>query len=409
VAIDRPSGAPPARSARVLLVAPQPFFELRGTPLNVLQMVRTLCAAGYEVHLVTYEVGAAVDVPGLVHHRALRVPGIHSVPIGFSGRKVVLDVALALRVWSLLLTRRFDVVHAVEEAVFFTMPAAKLRGLPVIYDLDSSIPHQLEYSGAVHNRAVLRVVRALERAAIRRADLAITVCQALSDVVRDVDARVPVAQIEDSPMEETLRDPAPGEVAAVRREFGLDGAPLAVYTGNLAPYQGVDLLLAAVPILVGRCPAARVLVVGGEPPQIEAARAALRAQHLDHAVVFAGQQPPERMAGFMAAGDALVSPRRSGLNTPLKLYSYMRAGVPIVATALPTHTQVLDDSTAVLCEPTPDGLGEALARVLADPAAYALRGAAARARVSQRYSREAFARKLVSAYASLLNGKAPRR
>jgi glycosyltransferase involved in cell wall biosynthesis len=401
---DRRSRPRTDRPPRVLLVAPQPFFELRGTPINVLQMARTLCGAGYDLHLATYDLGAPVALAGLTHHRAPAVPGIRSVPIGFSARKLALDAALALRVWSLLLARRFDAVHAVEEAIFFTLPLAKLRGIPVIYDLDSALSDQLRYSGAVRSGALLRAARALEGAAIRRSDLAITVCQSLTDMVHARDGRVPVVQIEDAPLEESLREPDPTAVVALRRRLGLEGRRVAVYTGNLEPYQGIGLLLDALPVVVAACPDARLLIVGGEPRHVEEHRAAVAARGLADHVVFAGKQPPEAMADFMAIADVLVSPRQAGGNTPLKLYSYMHAGVPIVATELPTHTQVLDDETAVLAPPTPAELGRALGAVLARPAAYASLGAAARRRVAERYSREAFARKLLDAYDRVLRG-----
>src|SRR5674476_725686 len=88
------------RVMRILIIAPQPFFAQRGTPINVRQMVQTLCEAGHEVHLATYPMGEAVRLPGLVIHRAMPIPGVRTVPIGFSWRKVALDIVLALRVWS---------------------------------------------------------------------------------------------------------------------------------------------------------------------------------------------------------------------------------------------------------------------------------------------------------------------
>jgi glycosyltransferase involved in cell wall biosynthesis len=62
----------------------------------------------------------------------------------------------------------------------------------------------------------------------------------------------------------------------------------------------------------------------------------------------------------------LVSPRCRGENTPFKIYTYLASGRPLVATRIPTHTQLLDDTLAWLVEPTPEGLAfgirEALAR-----------------------------------------------
>ncbi|HMA02131.1 MAG TPA: glycosyltransferase, partial [Gemmatimonadaceae bacterium] len=179
---------------RILLIAPQPFFAQRGTPMNVRQMIQTLSEAGHDVHLATYPMGEPVQMPGLTIHRALPIPGLHTVPIGFSWRKIALDVMLALRVWTLLASRRFDVVHAVEESVFIALPVASMRGIPVIYDLDSWMSDQLAYSGRLGSPAIQRLLRRMERAALLRSRLAITVSASLSEAVRAMAPGLPVAQ-----------------------------------------------------------------------------------------------------------------------------------------------------------------------------------------------------------------------
>ena len=88
-------------------------------------------------------------------------------------------------------------------------------------------------------------------------------------------------------------------------------------------------------------PAARVLIVGGEPAQVEAARAESERLGAGTIAVFTGQQPAREIPAFVQTCDVLVSPRIRGTNTPLKIYSYLRSGKPIVATDLLTHTQVL--------------------------------------------------------------------
>ena len=388
----------PAARRRVLYVSPQPFFEQRGTPLRVRQMLRSLRAGGHEVDLASYHLGAPADVPGLRHVRAWRVPGIDAVKVGFSWQKIVLDASLALRVWALMLTRRYDVVHCVEESVFFVLPLARALRIPVVFDLNSSVAHALEYGGAVRSQRLLAAARAIQAAALRRSALAVTTGSALTEEgVRGLGVAIPVAEVEDCPIDDGSA-PDAGLVERLRRDHVPGGARVVVYTGNLASYQGIDLLFEALPWLVARCPAAHLLVVGGDAADIARARAGLAERALDAFVTFAGQQPAERMSAFMALGDALVSPRRGGRNTPLKLYSYMHSGVPIVATDLPTHTQVLDDSCAVLCPATPDGLGAALASVLDAPERFAPVAEAARRRVAERYSADAFAGKLLAAY-----------
>ncbi|HET7621725.1 MAG TPA: glycosyltransferase family 4 protein [Gemmatimonadaceae bacterium] len=384
-------------------MSPQPFFELRGTPINVLQMVRALCGAGYEVHLATYPIGDPVRVEGLVHHRSLSVRWMNQVSIGFSLRKVVLDALLALRVWRLLLTRRFDVVHAVEESIFFTLPLARLRRMPVIYDLDSSLSDQLASSGVLRARPLLALARSLEATALRSSQLAITVCSALTERVRESASELPVVQIEDVPLAESLRTPNPEVERELLARFG--PGPLAVYTGNLASYQGVDLLLDALPSLAERIPGARILIVGGTAREVAALRERLATHPHGAMVTLAGAQPPELLPELMAIATVLVSPRREGINTPLKLYTYMHSGVPIVATDIPAHTQLLDDRTALLCAPTAEALADAIARVMARPSAFADRALRARDLVRRSFSPEEFRRKLLAGYDALLAGE----
>jgi glycosyltransferase involved in cell wall biosynthesis len=82
----------------------------------------------------------------------------------------------------------------------------------------------------------------------------------------------------------------------------------------------------------------------------------------------------------------------------MKIYSYLDSGKPILATRLPTHTQVLDDAISVLCEPDAAAFGAALASLLGDPSRAARVGAAGRARARAEYTPEAFRRKVLAFY-----------
>src|SRR5207247_2340739 len=87
--------------------------------------------------------------------------------------------------------------------------------------------------------------------------------------------------------------------------------------------------------------------------------------------VFAGKRPPAELPAFLALADVVVSPRREGENTPFKVYTYMASGRPLVATRIPTHTQLLDDTLVFLVEASPEGLARGIEEALADPAAAA--------------------------------------
>ncbi|MCH2171013.1 glycosyltransferase [Myxococcota bacterium] len=387
-------------TTRILLIAPQPFYAPRGTPMNVLQMCRVLTGAGIKVDLVTFPLGEDVELPGLEIHRALRCPWIDSVPIGFSKQKVVLDLLLAIKVFSLWIRRRYAAVHAVEEAVFLALPLTWL-GAKLVYDLDSSISQQLAYSGAIRRDFLLTGVQKLEQLALRRAKAAVTVCRSLTEFAAGLAPSTPAFQIEDTPLPESLRDADPVQVERLRENHQLHGRRVVLYTGNLEGYQGLDLLLEAAPLVRERVPEVLFLLVGGEEGDVRACRETIRHKGLAGSVAALGAKAPSSMPEWMALAEVLVSPRTQGGNTPLKIYTYMRAERPIVATRLETHTQVLDDSCAILRNPDATDFADGVASVLEAPDLHAERARVARKLVDTEYGFDAFGRKLLATYQSL--------
>ena len=97
----------------------------------------------------------------------------------------------------------------------------------------------------------------------------------------------------------------------------------------------------------------------------------------------------------------LVSPRLKGLNTPMKIYSYLDSGVAVLATKLPTHTQVLDQRTAYLVEPEADDLGRGLAELMRDPDLRTQLATEAKDYVRREFTPEAARRKLATFYAAV--------
>jgi glycosyltransferase involved in cell wall biosynthesis len=148
-------------------------------------------------------------------------------------------------------------------------------------------------------------------------------------------------------------------------------------------------------------PAARVLVVGGEPAQVEQARASAKSAGAGDVMVFTGQQPAREIPAFIAASDLLVSPRIRGTNTPLKIYSYLRSGKPIVATNLLTHTQVLTPDIARLVDPNPGPFAAAMIELIDRADERERLSAAAAAVAKEKYSRDSYLRRTAEAYRRL--------
>jgi glycosyltransferase involved in cell wall biosynthesis len=228
------------------------------------------------------------------------------------------------------------------------------------------------------------------------------VSRALSEIARSESPAIPVFEINDIPIESARRQPDVERLTALRARYGLTGRSLVVYTGNYDRRQGLPELIQAMAAVRARYPECLLLVVGGEPEQVEALQARIEADGLGDAVRLIGARPPDTMPEYMGLAEVLVSPRLEPYITPLKIFSYMASGRPIVATDLPTHTQVLDAEAAILVPPTPGGLAEGILRALEDPAGAAALGRRARQLVETRYTFAGFKRRLAECYVAVL-------
>jgi glycosyltransferase involved in cell wall biosynthesis len=235
----------------------------------------------------------------------------------------------------------------------------------------------------------------------------IVICPSLEDTVRAIDAQAQTIVIENAPGS-AEEHATPALAREARATLGLDDAtPLVLYTGTFEAYQGLDLLFGAMAIVHRQHPGVRLALAGGKPDQIAQARAQVRAAGIDGVTIFAGERPAAEIPAFLLASDVLVSPRSRGTNTPLKIYQYLRAGKPIVATRLLTHTQVLSDQTAILTDATAEAFAEGILAALSDPDRAAAIGRGAGELARTKYSYEAYLERTRRACAALVPPQAP--
>jgi glycosyltransferase involved in cell wall biosynthesis len=392
------------RPLRILMLAPEPFFEPRGTPFSEYHRIKALGELGHQVDLVTYPIGRDVPLPGLRIHRALRPPFVSKVRIGPSVTKLLLDGLMLLTILRRVATTRYDAIHSHEEMGLIGVWLSKLLRVPHLYDMHSSLPQQLSNFKYSKSAVLRRVFNWAEDQMVFGSDVVITICQELQDTVEMMGVGNKSLLIENV-MGGDVEDAASMTPGDIRVRWHLPaGAPLVLYTGTFEAYQGLDLLLRAAALLARTHPSARVLVVGGEPGQVEAAKADAERHGAASMVVFTGQQPAREIPAFVAACDILVSPRIRGTNTPLKIYSYLRSGKPIVATDLLTHTQVLSADVSRLVSPEPAPFAAAIADLIDRPQERTQLSAAAAALASSRYSRESYVQRTAEAYRRLMSG-----
>lgn len=382
------------------MLAPEPFFEPRGTPFSEYHRLRALTELGHHVDLVTYPFGADVEMPNLRIIRSAKPPFVQGVRIGPSAAKLVLDAYLTVTILRQARREKYDAIHSHEEMGFLGVWLARRLGIPHLYDMHSSLPQQLTNFSFARSAILRKAFEAMEHRTIFGSDVVITICQDLYDQVQGMGAGDRAILIENV-MGGDVEDPPQLTASSVRARWGIPAdAPLVLYTGTFEPYQGLDMLLEAMAIVARNRPEVRLLVVGGREEQVSAARA--RATAIQAPAIFTGYQQARDVPAYVEACDILASPRIKGTNTPLKIYSYLRAGKPIVATNLLTHTQVLDEAIAMLVPPEPQPFAAAIERLLADPGLRERIADAAAERARTRYSRESYVSRTNTALSRLV-------
>ncbi|HET6778464.1 MAG TPA: glycosyltransferase family 4 protein [Gemmatimonadales bacterium] len=304
---------------RVAMVAACPFPWPRGTPIRIQCIAEAVADRGHSVHVVTYHLGEAVTGCPYHIHRIPEVPTYRRTAPGPSVRKLLqLDPMLARLLRRLHHELRFDIVHAHHYEGLLVASIA-VPGLPIVYDAHTLLAGELPtYRLGLPSWLVRAAAGHLDRRLPRRADRII----AVSETIRDTLVRLGAAQ----PQHLHL---IPNGVEYHRFPVEPRITPddhTVIFTGNLAPYQGVDLLLEAFATLHARRADTRLLIVSDSPFEpFEALAEQLGIRNSVDVRQASFAQQPALLAGAAIA----VNPRVQCDGIPQKLLNYMAAGMPI--------------------------------------------------------------------------------
>ncbi len=391
---------------KILVVSPQPFFTPRGTPFSVYYRTLISSQIGADIDLLTYGEGADVVIPRVRIFRIPRFAALGHVKIGPSLLKLFLDFFLILYSVKMMFQNKYDVVHAHEEAVFYCRFLQPIFGFKLIYDMHSSLPQQLTNFEFTTSKMLIGLFKKLEDSCLKKADAVITICPDLSDYVNGlIENKEKHFLIENSifdPVKLAVDNQGTAAPSAGQPESKVtlsEEFSWIVYAGTLEPYQGIDILVKAFAVFAEKTTEYRLLIVGGTPGQVKKYSALAVECGLGERCVFIGQVAQPLAKKYCARASILVSPRSSGTNTPLKVYEQLESGIPLVATRIYSHTQVLDDSVAFLVEPTPEDMAQGLSAATGEQAVDKV--ANAHKLYEQRYSRTRYIEKLKNLFTYL--------
>ncbi len=168
----------------VLFLIPHPFYQERGSPIADDLVLRVLSEREEHVDVIAYPEGRDIHYRNINLHRTIPIPFVSNIRPGFSWKKIIYDVLIFGKAIQLIGTKKYHLIHAVEETVFIALLLKILLNIPYVYDMDSSLVQQM-----IEKYSFLEPLRVLfewlEKIAVKNAEVVMPVCQALAeDIVK---------------------------------------------------------------------------------------------------------------------------------------------------------------------------------------------------------------------------------
>jgi glycosyltransferase involved in cell wall biosynthesis len=273
-----------------------------------------------------------------------------------------------------------------------------LFGFKLIYDMHSSLPQQLTNFNFSKSKILFNIFKGLEDSCLRISDAVITICPDLFNYVNTIiEDKSKHFLIENSIFEKVkLKNESPNSGSEKVQPLSKEilKKDIVVYAGTLEKYQGIELLVKGFMHTIQKNPNAYLFIVGGSPEQVKVYLTLAQASGLNGSVVFTGRVAQPVAKYYTSIAKVLVSPRSEGTNTPLKVYEQLASGIPLVATNIYSHTQVLTPEVAFLVDPTPEAIGNGIAQALINKSEATKKINAAKKMYEEQYSRDIYTKKL---------------
>lgn len=352
---------------RVLFICPQPFFEWRGSPIRVKFNALSLSKLGYEIDLLTLPIGSEEKIDNVRIIRAWNFFGSKKIDIGPSLLKLWFALVLLVQGTGLVLKNRYVILHGTEEAGFICYLLAKISRTRCIFEKHSD---SHSYHPKFFLKPVLALYRIIEKLTIKGSNTVISTGPALNEQALEMAGVSKQGNkfymIPDTPSSNI--EASPDNVLEIRNQITTKEEQVVLtYAGSFASYQGIDIVFDSIPIIIKQYPQALFIIIGGSETEIKFYQEKLANAGVSEQVKFLGKIPPDTLTVYLAASDILLAPRKSGVNSPLKILDYFKAGAAIVATNTEANKRLLNNGNAVLSEFNVEGFSTAIMQLIASP------------------------------------------
>ena len=343
---------------KILFITASHFYQEKGVCIRVWNLAKTAEELGHEVHIACYGGGADKQVT------TLRTEDKELLKtVGPSFKRIPRDYNLYLLCRRLTCTEKYDLIQG--EDIEGALIGLLVRdGKPLVYDIHGDLTEIFRANDFLAYPPILYLARKFQDHILKKSDVIIANWPTTFETFKKY-----------VPKMHTLVDLSPYPPWAynlkrgieIRGKLGIDeNKKVILYTGNLSKYQGLNMLIDALKLLLKKRNDIILVIMGSRPEKNkkELQERILREELVDH--ILLNEVFGHDKAAFMANSDVLVSPRLKGTYGPLKIVSYLWSGKPIVATDTPSSRQIIDEKTAYMSNTNPEDLAKKIMMALSD-------------------------------------------
>jgi len=377
--------------------------EGSGWTTHKFEFSRNLAKSGHEVHVMTY-IGTKLN--GIIAHY---MKTKENYKFGF-----IFKFMHLINILKVIHAHNFDILYTRNVSFgFLALLIKKVTKSKLVLELNGLISEHKKFEKKLYGKiGILKnlqmtILNHIEIFVAKKSDSVIAVTQKIKDILikRGVNENK-ITVIPNGANIELFR-PINDSVAInnLRYQYGIsENAPIVMFVGNLAYWQGVEYLIQSAPLVLKTIPNTAFLIVGNGELKNELIALAKKVGVPDKCV-FTGNIPYEKVPLYINMADVCIVPKKIlGFGySPLKLYEYMACGKPVIATDTAGFEIVRQYNAGILVNPeNPEEFSNAIVKLLQNKKLREQMGANGRELVVREYSWESAAKKTIEVFRTLL-------
>lgn len=391
--------------AKILVVAPTPFFSNRGCHIRILEESLALEKLGHQITIATYHIGEDIDqrIKTSIDVRRIRrlLFWYKKFDAGPDWQKVILDIMLIRKTFYLARTQRPDIIHGhLHEGVligWIVQKALFWRKMKLVADFQGSLTGEMLSHGYL-KRGLKRVFALMENFINKLGDWAITSSWACTDGIKKSRYDGKAETILDGINKESFNIADSKE--ELKREWEAPvGKFIIGYTGGLVFYKGIDFLLKAMPLILQETKDVYFMIAGFPPEESEKF---IRQNNLGEYARVISPLDYFKLPEFLKICDVAVDPK--GIDTGQasgKILNYIAAGLPVVCFDKPNNRKYLGDGGQYCSQVSAQSLAEGILSLKNNPEERMRKGQLNK-NMAEKYSWDISAKRVDEIYRELL-------